>query len=96
MRILILAALPLAVILASPPASAQCIMSYCRDRTTETTPTRNYIVNQNRQIIGDIYDPKHGRRVQIRDNDRQILFYVEKDGTITNTRRQKIGTIEGQ
>lgn len=43
--------------------------------------------------VGDIYNPGHGRRLQIRNNHRQIIGYVEADGTVTNTRRQKIGTI---
>jgi hypothetical protein len=64
-------------------------MSYCKDKA----PTRSYITNS-RQIIGDLYDPGHNRRIQIRNNSRQILGYIERDGTITNRSRQKVGTIE--
>ena len=84
----------LAVILASPPVSAKCLMSYCKDQGTTSTLSRSYITNTSRQIIGDLYDPGHGRRLQIRDRDRRILGFIEKDGTITNTRRQRVGTIE--
>ena len=60
------------------PVSARCIMSYCRDRETTATPTRRPITNTSRQIIGDLYDPGHGRRVQIRDTSRRIIGYQAK------------------
>ena len=90
MRILTLAIM--AVFLAAPPVSAKCLMSYCKDRST--TPSRTHITNTNRQIVGDLYNPGHNRRIQIRDKDRRILGFFEKDGTITNTRRQRVGTLE--
>ncbi len=68
-------------------AEVRCIMSYCRDRETTATPTRRAITNTSRQIIGDLYDPGHGRRVQIRDTSRRIVGYLERDGTVTNTSR---------
>jgi hypothetical protein len=80
----------LAVLLLASPASAACVLSYCK----KDAPTRSYITNPSRQIVGDLYDPGHGRRVQIRNNSRQILGYIERDGTITNRSRQKVGTIE--
>ena len=95
MRVLILVAL--AVVLLSPEASARCIMSYCKGQATASTPApgeRRAITNTHRQIIGDLYDPGHGRRVQIRDTSRRILFYIERDGTVTNTSRQRVGTLE--
>ncbi len=52
------------------------------------------ITNKHRQRVGDIYNPGHGRRVQIRDTSRRIVGYIERDGTVTNTSRQRIGTIE--
>ncbi len=79
----------LAVIVATHPASATCLMSYCKDKA----PSRLHITNIHRQIVGDIYDPGTGR-IQIRDKHRRILGYIERDGTVTNTHRQKIGTIE--
>ena len=88
MRVLILAAF--AVALSAAPASAACIMSYCKD----TAPTRSYITNNSRQIVGDLYSPSHDRRVQIRDTSRRIIGYVEPDGRITNTSRQEKGSIE--
>ncbi len=71
MRILILAALTVA--LSSPEASARCIMSYCKDSSTASTPapsTSWAITNTHRQKVGDLYDPGHGRRLQIRNNHR--------------------------
>ncbi len=85
------------LILASPEASARCIMSYCKDRAATSTPapsTSWAITNTHRQKVGDLYDPGHGRRVQIRDTSRRIIGYVERDGTVTNTHRQKVGAIE--
>ncbi len=86
----LLAVAALAVIVASPEASARCILSHCKDKA----PTRSYITNTHRQIVGDLYSPGHGRRVQIRDKHRRILGYVEMDGTITNPSRQKVGSVE--
>ncbi len=89
---LILAAL--AVVFLASPADARCLMSYCKGQASTSTPSRSYITNQHRQILGDLYDPGgHGRRVQIRDNSRRIIGYIERDGTVTNTRRQKVGTL---
>jgi len=80
---------------APSPASARCIMSYCKDRAaTTSTPMRSYITNTHRQKVGDLYDPGHERRVQIRDNSRRIIGYVQGDGTVTNTHRQKNGTLD--
>ena len=86
-RALILATL--AVLLASP-ATAACVLSHCKDGAT----TRSYITNPSRQIVGDLYRPSGGGRIQIRTNQRVIVGYIEHDGSITNTRRQEIGTIE--
>ena len=95
---LILAALPLAVILATSPTSTRCIMSYCKDgAATASTPapaTSWAITNENRQRLGDVYNPGHGRRLQLRDNDRRIRGYIERDGDITDKRRRKVGEIE--
>ena len=92
MRTLILAAFTrcapaaLAVVLAATsPAKAACIMSYCKDRATATTPApgeRRAITNTSRQRLGDVYNPSHGRRVQIRDNSRRIIGYIDRDGTV--------------
>jgi len=87
----------MAVVLASPEASARCLMSYCKDSSTASTPvpsTSWAITNTSRQRLGDVYNPGHGRRLQLRDNDRRILGYIERDGTMTNTSRQRIGTLD--
>ena len=96
MRTLIILA-AFAVALSSPEASAACTMSYCKDSSTASTPapgSRSYITNTSRQRLGDIYNPGQGQRLQIRDTSRRIIGYVERDGTVTNTHRQKVGTIE--
>ncbi len=94
MRIVILAAL--AVVLSAAPTSATCIMSYCKDGAVTASPapsTSWAITNTSRQRLGDVYNPGHGRRVQIRDTSRRIIGYIERDGTVTNTHRQKVGTL---
>ena len=85
------------LVLASPEASARCIMSYCKDSSTASTPapsTSWTITNTSRQRLGDIYNPGHARPLQLRDNDRRIIGYIERDGTVTNTSRQRIGTLD--
>ena len=85
-RTLILATL--AVLLATPAHSA-CILSHCKK-----APTRSYITNTHRQIVGDLYKPTPDRRTQIRDNHRRIIGYIEADGRITDTERREVGSIE--
>ena len=96
MRVLILAAL--AVVLSSPEASARCLMSYCQDATAATStpaPATGWaITNTSRQRLGNVYNPGHGRRLQIRDTSRRIIGYIERDGTVTNTNRQRVGTLD--
>lgn len=101
---LILAAIVLSI---ASPAEARCLMSYCRaagaagevrrDNGTVTLPApgeRWAITNPSRQRQGDIYNPGAGRRIQIRDNSRQVIAYIERDGTVTNTSRRVIAGIE--
>ena len=93
MRALILAAF--AVVLSSPEASAACIMSYCKGDTASPAPATSWaITNTSRQRLGDVYNPGHGRRVQIRDTSRRIIGHIERNGTVTNTSRQKVGTLD--
>ncbi len=87
-RLLTLATLTL--IVASSEASARCLMSYCQDKV----PTSSYITNTHRQIVGDLYTPGPGQRVQVRDKHRRIRGYIELDGTITNPSRQRVGSVE--
>jgi hypothetical protein len=73
------------------------MMSYCKDATATVSPapsTSWAITNTSRQRLGDIYNPGHGRRLQLRNNDRRIIGYIERDGTVTNTSRQRIGTLD--
>ena len=78
MRVFI-AIVALAVLVAAAPADAA---------------ERYKLTNDRRQVLGDIYDPGHGRRLQIRDNHRRIIGYIERDGTVTDTRRRKVRNIE--
>ena len=83
----------LAVLLATSPASAACLMSYCEDEA----PKRSYIRNNwesGGQIVGDIYDPGGGQRLQVRDASRRLVGYIERSGRITNVNRQEKGSIE--
>jgi len=66
-----------------------CEYRFCRDRVTVTKTSP--ITNMRRQRVGDLYNPGHGRRIQIRDNRRRIIGYIEADGDVTDTRRRKIG-----
>ena len=92
-RLLTLAALAL-VLLASPATAGGCVMSYCQ----EGASTRSYVRNNwnnGRQIIGDFYRPSgHNRRIQIRNNSRQVLGFIEPSGRITNRSRQEVRTID--
>ena len=72
-----------------------CDFKFCDpDYQMKPSPTPRAITNKHSQKIGDIYDQGHGRRLQIRNNHRQIIGYIERDGTVTNTSRQPIASIE--
>ena len=93
MRVLILAAF--AVALSAAPASATCIMSYCKEGASTPAPSTSWaITNPSRQRLGDVYNPGHGRRLQIRDNSRRIIGYIERNGSVTNTHRQRVREID--
>ncbi len=93
-RLLTLAALAL-VLLASPATAGGCLMSYCKGETS-TPSTREIRSNweSGRQRLGDFYYPGHNRRIQIRNNSRQIIGFIEPDGDVTNIHRQKKSSIE--
>lgn len=84
-----------ALFLQTSPACSECVMSYCKEQTQKRTYIRNNW-ESGRQIVGDIYAPSGGGRLQIRNKHRQIIGYIESDGSITNIRRQKIGEINGR
>ena len=88
--------LTLAMILIAAPvtAEARCFRFQNDCTGSSSTPTRSYLVNTHRQKVGDLYDPDHGRRVQIRNNHPQIIGYIERDGTVTNTSRQPVANAE--
>lgn len=69
-----------------------CEFKFCKSRIE--MPKTHVLRNLHHQKTGDIYDPGHGRRLQIRNNHRQILGYIERSGSITNIHRQKIGEVK--
>lgn len=81
------------VLLIGTGMSQECQFKFCR-YSQVTGPTTQVITNEARQRLGDLYNPGHGRRTQIRNNSQQILGYIEADGTITNIHRQRVGNIE--
>ena len=76
--------------MASPATAGGCVLSYCK----QDAPTTRNITNTHRQIVGDLYSPGHGLPVQIRNTRRQVLGYIQPDGSILNTRRQEVLEIE--
>ncbi len=91
------------IILASSPVRADCIRSWCAhghagQPAIDIAPgSRAYLLNNStpKQKVGDLYNPGVGGRIQIRNNQRQILGYIEPDGTITDSRRREVGSIGG-
>ena len=90
MRLLILAVFTttLAVFLATSSTFANCSFGICAGE-------RAKLLDGRKLRVGDIYNPGHGRRLQIRDKHRRILGYIEPSGKITDTRRRRTGEIEG-
>jgi hypothetical protein len=43
------------------------------------------ITNDRWQVIGDVYDPGHGRHLQNRDKKGRIIGYVGHAGTVTDS-----------
>jgi len=76
----------LAVSLATSSAFAKCSFGICAGE-------RAKLLDSRKLRVGDIYNPGHGRRLQIRNKHRQILGYIEPSGKITDTRRRKVGSI---
>ncbi len=86
----IIAALAVAFLLLwAFPAQSACEWSWC----THAGPKTTNITDTRRTRVGDLYAPAPGRRVQIRDNRRNIIGYIEPSGRVTDTRRQEIGSI---
>lgn len=72
---------------------AIALLASCPYREAESAERTKIYNDRNRQV-GDIYDPGHGRRLQIRDNNRRIIGYIEADGDITDARRKKVGEVK--
>ncbi len=89
MRLLILAVLTafLAATIATP-AVAKCQLGICAGEKVK-------LLDDRKRRTGDIYNPGHGRRLQIRNKNRQIIGYIERSGKITDKRRRRVGSIEG-
>lgn len=75
-----------------PSTAHSCEFKFCKHRAE--TPKIYVLKNLHQQKTGDIYDPGHGRRLQIRDNHRRIIGYIERNRTIIDIRRQKTGEVE--
>ena len=75
------------------PAAGACVMSYCKDGAPERVYVRSNW-ESGRKIVGDLYDPGHGRPVQIRNNRRQIIGYLDNRGNVIDTRRRTILEID--
>ncbi len=90
MRLMILAVLTatLAVSVATSPAFAKCTFNICAGE-------RAKLLDGRKLRVGDIYNPGHGRRLQIRDRNLRVLGYIEPSGKITDKRRRMVGSIEG-
>jgi hypothetical protein len=58
-------------------------------------PNRSYITNTHRQVIGDVYNPGHGKPAQIRDKHRRVIGHIEGNGTITDKNRRPVGNVKG-
>lgn len=59
------------------PVAHSCQWNDCQKKLVGNNPVQA-ITNTHRQRVGDIYDPGHGR-LQIRNNSRQIIGYIERD-----------------
>jgi hypothetical protein len=94
MKFIILAAAALLTALPTT-AEARCYSWETSCQIAEPTPGEKWkITNDRRQKLGDIYNPGHKRRLQIRDNRRRIIGYIEESGSLTDARRRKVGAIE--
>jgi hypothetical protein len=77
-------------VLTVSPADA-CEWRHCQDNMFKSGPSKVEIRNswsEGRIRVGDIYDPGHGRPLQIRNNSRQILGTIERDGSVRNPYNQ--------
>ena len=68
---------------------------YCRKQggSVVSIPSRAYITDKDRRVVGDVYNPGPGRRVQIRDKHRRVKWYIDKNGNITDKHRRVRGNI---
>lgn len=69
------------------PAYAKCPFDICAGEKRKT-------LDSDKNVKGDIYNPGHGRRLQIRNKDRVILGYIERSGRITDRDRVTKGYLK--
>jgi hypothetical protein len=94
MKFIILAAIALVTALPTT-AEARCYSWQTSCEIAKPAAGEKWkITNDRRQKLGDIYNPGHNRRLQIRDNHRRIIGYIEENGSLTDSRRRKVGAIE--
>ena len=87
-RILAVLTATLAVSVVTSPADAKCSFNICAGE-------RAKLLDSRKLRVGDLYNPGHNRRIQIRDKNLRVLGYIERSGKITDRRRRKVGSIEG-
>ena len=58
---------------------SQCNFKFCQNRAGNGAPTRVYTRDTWGRTTGDIYDPGHGRRLQVRDGKRRIIGYIDRN-----------------
>jgi hypothetical protein len=94
MKLSILAAVALLITFPTT-AQARCYSWQTSCEIAKPAPGEKWkITDDRRQRLGDIYNPGHNRRLQIRDNHRRIIGYIEENGALTDTRRKKVGAVE--
>ena len=87
----IIATLAVALLIHIGPAAAgeRCPLGICDGQRAKTFDARKL-------RTGDIYNPGHGRRLQIRNKNLRILGYIEvPSGKVTDRQRRKVGSVEG-
>lgn len=93
-HMIILAAL--AVLLATSPASAACQFKFQCNPMVDMTKPRAILDSDGLGVRAEIYNPNvPGKPLQIRDpRTLRVLGFIERDGTLTDTRRRKVGEIK--
>ena len=93
-RLVIVLTVLLASTIATSPVAA-CQFKFQCSRTVERSRPQAILDRGRLRQRAEIYDPGHGKPLQVRDHRTlRVLGYIEKDGTITDWHRRKVGSIE--